>query len=736
MKLILAILLAAAPAFGQSSSIAPWITPQFKNGNAPIANGFVCTTASGSATNWTATYQDSALGTPNQNPIRLNTAGEPVNGSSFVQIFLLPTSYRFTIYAAAPLTGTKCNGVNVGALIRQVDPVYDLSELITAGLVTFTSINNRQYCTTGANFGAKFTAAVALLPGTGGIVDCSNLQGAQSITADVFTGVTKPITLIWPTGTAATVVNLSQPSTMTWYFPEGGRLTAGGGITVTIHGSIEGSISQHFSGSGTFSIVSTQVPEVYPQWWGAVGDGVTDDTIPIQAAVDGAGVARIKFNQGTYLTTSTVTISTSRESIWGAGPQSTIWKFNPGSSNLCALKFQLGSAAAIAQNEVRDLAFDATGDTTHVKTALCLVDAEEFTADNIAISNWHDATAGSTGVRVQGRQTLEARRWTFNADQPVRISIDPNTGVVAADHFHFQDIYTIADPSQANFLVDDGVFLTNVTWDGYQAWVQGLYGLYWNDTTGASNSRNVSIQNVRYEQDCATTMGCTPANAGYALYISPNHQLIGGLNIINNYTDGSHNGYYVRNSLAGTFSGNIYEGLQTALNVNSSSSFPVVGNFFNLNAGATVSTTGFNGVWCDNDILGLAISRGYCGFGGVVAPDAPLVTPNSAGLSGRNAANSANVPAIGIDASDQVAIATGGATTAIAGPVTIAGATPVGAGGLLGLGITAGFGTGSAGTTVTTTTKGGGTGPTTPQTVVKYLKISYGGADYWIPLVQ
>ena len=44
-----------------------------------------------------------------------------------------------------------------------------------------------------------------------------------------------------------------------------------------------------------------------------------------------------------------------------------------------------------------------------------------------------------------------------------------------------------------------------------------------------------------------------------------------------------------------------------------------------------------------------------------------------------------------------------------------------------------GFGTGSSGTAVTTTTKGGGTGPTTPQTVTGYLNVKVAGADRWIP---
>lgn len=61
---------------------------------------------------------------------------------------------------------------------------------------------------------------------------------------------------------------------------------------------------------------------------------------------------------------------------------------------------------------------------------------------------------------------------------------------------------------------------------------------------------------------------------------------------------------------------------------------------------------------------------------------------------------------------------------------------PATAAGQVGLGKDSGFGAGAAGTAVTTTTKGGGTGPTTAETVVNYLKITLGGADYYIPLMQ
>lgn len=63
-------------------------------------------------------------------------------------------------------------------------------------------------------------------------------------------------------------------------------------------------------------------------------------------------------------------------------------------------------------------------------------------------------------------------------------------------------------------------------------------------------------------------------------------------------------------------------------------------------------------------------------------------------------------------------------------------ATPTGSGSKVSFGTTAGFGNGSSGTSVTTTTKNTGSGPATPQTIVKYLQVDIGGTKYWIPLTQ
>lgn len=74
--------------------------------------------------------------------------------------------------------------------------------------------------------------------------------------------------------------------------------------------------------------------------------------------------------------------------------------------------------------------------------------------------------------------------------------------------------------------------------------------------------------------------------------------------------------------------------------------------------------------------------------------------------------------------------------TTTVGTFALTNVTPIVSSGQVGLGTTSGFGNGAAGTAVTTTLKGTGSGPTTPQTVVNYLEINIAGTNYWIPLVQ
>jgi len=78
--------------------------------------------------------------------------------------------------------------------------------------------------------------------------------------------------------------DVTVPTTMELMFTRNGSLSIDTGKTVTINGPQNAGMHQIYSGSGSVSFGSGYIKEVYPQWWGATGDGSTDDATAIQTA--------------------------------------------------------------------------------------------------------------------------------------------------------------------------------------------------------------------------------------------------------------------------------------------------------------------------------------------------------------------------------------------------------------------------------------------------------------------
>lgn len=89
--------------------------------------------------------------------------------------------------------------------------------------------------------------------------------------------------------------------------------------------------------------------------YGAVGDGVTDDTAAVQSAIDAAeaaGGGTVYFPIGTYLITATLTIQTSKVRLVGDGPLNSIIKT---AGDITLLSFGTGTTTWIYANGVENL---------------------------------------------------------------------------------------------------------------------------------------------------------------------------------------------------------------------------------------------------------------------------------------------------------------------------------------------------------------------------------------------
>jgi hypothetical protein len=322
-----------------------------------------------------------------------------------------------------------------------------------------------------------------------------------------------------------------------------------------------------FTGSVGTNVGNKLAQTVSVKDFGAVGDGVTNDTAAIQAAINSsAGFLSVYFPTGTYKITSQITISNDRVMLYGDGSASKIL-FVPTTNAVCFL-FDKGSTSSV-QNTVRDLTFYST-DTTYTKTAIKLVDVSSCLVENVQTVFPHWFGNGSTFLHILGRDTTAIRGINVFSDKPIRVSPIPLPHVAAGigiDHFHFSDCY-LGNTTSANPIItfDDAVIITNVTFDGYQAWVGGSHGFYWNSPTATQASLNLSFNNVRWEQ---------AISGGYVAYVSSTSGL-STLNFTNCYSgDGTSvgaKGYFLRNIEQFAFRSVFYTGPSIGLDADANCS--------------------------------------------------------------------------------------------------------------------------------------------------------------------
>ena len=101
--------------------------------------------------------------------------------------------------------------------------------------------------------------------------------------------------------------DLVFPKNITLGFERGAIFSLGSGVKVTINSEIEAGFYQIFSGPGRVE-GNIMARFIYPQWWGAQGDGVADDYEAIAAAAQAARGKVLYFKHGTYLTSQMIVL--------------------------------------------------------------------------------------------------------------------------------------------------------------------------------------------------------------------------------------------------------------------------------------------------------------------------------------------------------------------------------------------------------------------------------------------
>jgi hypothetical protein len=138
--------------------------------------------------------------------------------------------------------------------------------------------------------------------------DPGGTPGYDTLAHAITTIATDQVTLRIPAGTVAITTDTTIPANITLKLERGAVLAVATTKTLTINGGLEAGLYPIFSCTGTGKVTltaSTKNQQVYPQWWGAAGDGSTDDTLAVAAAVASVETSDIPvfFPKGSYLLT-------------------------------------------------------------------------------------------------------------------------------------------------------------------------------------------------------------------------------------------------------------------------------------------------------------------------------------------------------------------------------------------------------------------------------------------------
>lgn len=321
---VLFLLLAATAAQAQTvpnAAATPFVKLQYLSSTgAPLVGGKIYTYAAGGTTpldTYTTSCSGVALSmcTTNANPVILDAGGRAA-------IFLGPSCYKLVAQNS------------LGTQQWTIDNICDIGLLLTQNFATKVDdkvCHASQYTgTTPDDAGGKIAYCInSVLPSTGGVVDARGIQGAQTWSADPFSGVTKAVELLISGATYGVNAPTTVPTSVQITASEGSVFSVAPGSTLAINGSFQGSMSRHFSGVGKTYLNPGKIT-VYPEWWGAKADGTvnnsvvsgTDSTLSIQNAVtavcgNGTTAAtgstigshgQFRFLPGLYITSSTITI--------------------------------------------------------------------------------------------------------------------------------------------------------------------------------------------------------------------------------------------------------------------------------------------------------------------------------------------------------------------------------------------------------------------------------------------
>jgi hypothetical protein len=134
----------------------------------------------------------------------------------------------------------------------------------------------------------------------------------------------------------------------------------------------------------TFSMIDGAVLNVLD--FGAVGDGVTDDTAAIQAAINASNNRTLFFPTGTYLVSSIISVANKKIRIVGEGIRNTVLHRN---GNAIGLKVEQGTSAGLTSDfGISDIQLSNVSIQLYNYISFCVVDNVSIVKTVAATNNY------------------------------------------------------------------------------------------------------------------------------------------------------------------------------------------------------------------------------------------------------------------------------------------------------------------------------------------------------------
>lgn len=338
--------------------------------------------------------------------------------------------------------------------------------------------------------------------------------------------------------------------------------------------------------------------------FGAVGDGVADDTAAFQSAITAAAGRTLSIPAGTYLITAGFTISSNGSYIVGSGKLSTTIIFRPTLAGDTLFNFTAG-AGILFYTGVKGLtvtnvrSFNPSDYTTSAKTAVRVTDVSDFTLQDFAITFFTSAAFDSIGFHIKGREFINLRNVFIQADRPCVIDTNPNYYLAmdasAWSGLFFRSMYhpgPVFSPNPVMQVINQGHI---------QHWTVSTFGMsgiaggfYYTPNNAIANANSWNIAGMWFEMPNATAVSAY----GFCVLQTGTPQQIRAVTI-SGFTTGngnSNHGMVFRNVIGLQVINSFYDGTNTALDIDGTCDLIDIKNYLITQSTATVITTGLNRV--------------------------------------------------------------------------------------------------------------------------------------------